>query len=176
MKYSDLNLHLNKDVKTISIQPGVDINILKYLPIEDKNNIIYFALKNSEDNGTYNLCLLDMWFKMYIIISYTDIIFTEDQKAQIEIIYDELNSNGILDAIIRAIDPEEYGWLTKQLQDALEIGLKYKSTIASVLHDFIQNLPKNAEQAKDLINGFNPEQFTNAMNFFKAINGNQPIN
>jgi hypothetical protein len=176
MYYSDLNLKLNTDTKVISIQPGVDIEVLQYLPIAEKNNIIQLALKNSEDNGSYNLCLLDMWFKMYIVSAYTNITFSEEQKSNIEIVYDELNSNGVLEAILQSLNVEEYGWLTKQLNDALEIGLKYKSTIASVLHDFIQNLPKNAEQAKDLINGFNPEQFTNAMNFFKAINGNQPIN
>jgi hypothetical protein len=39
MKYSDFNLSINTDYKTVSVFSN-DINIIKYLSIEDKNNII----------------------------------------------------------------------------------------------------------------------------------------
>ena len=36
MNYSDFDLKTNTDTIRASIQPGVEINILQYLPIEEK--------------------------------------------------------------------------------------------------------------------------------------------
>ena len=107
MNYSDLNLKINTDTKCISILPGQDINILQYAPIEDKNSIIQMAIQNSEENGVYNLLKLDMYWQMYIVFIYTDIIFTDEEKADIVKIYDELVSNGILNAILYNINQDE---------------------------------------------------------------------
>lgn len=175
MKYSDLNLHLNKNVNTISIQPGIDINILKYLPIEDKNDLIQLALQNSEENGIYNLLKLDMYFKVYTILSYTDLEFTDEEKENPTLIYDYLNSNGILDCIINSITKEEWAYLTDKLNSTLTMKVTYRNTITSVLNSFIENLPGNAKAAKDIIENFNPEQFMNVISFAQAANGNRPI-
>jgi hypothetical protein len=176
MKYSDLNLHLNKDVKTISIQPGVDINILKYLPIEDKNDIIQIALQNSEENGVYNLAKLMMYFRLYIIYLYADIEFTEEQKYDPAKLYDELTSNGIMDAILSNLEESEYLCLQDTLHKTMKLKLEYRNTIASVLNNFVENLPINATNAKDIIEKFNPADFQRVIDFATAANGGRPIN
>jgi len=44
MLYKDLGLKTNDQVKTISIQ-GKDINIIQYLPILQKNDLVQIALQ-----------------------------------------------------------------------------------------------------------------------------------
>ena len=47
MLYKDLNLKMDNQVKTISIQ-GKDINIIQYLPILQKNDLIQIALQQAK--------------------------------------------------------------------------------------------------------------------------------
>lgn len=176
MNYSDLNLKINTDTKCISILPGQDINILQYLPIEDKNSIIQMAIQNSEENGVYNLLKLDMYLQMYIVFTYTDINFTDEEKADIVKIYDELASSGIMDAILNKINQVEMNYINNTVKDTLEAKVKYRNTIASVLNSFVENLPVNAEAAKNILDKFDPEAFSNIMDFVFQANGNRSIN
>ena len=53
MLYKDLNLKIKDQTETISIQ-GQDINVLQYLPVHDKNDLVQIALQNSRENGVIN--------------------------------------------------------------------------------------------------------------------------
>ena len=176
MNYSDLQLTVNTDRKTISVLPGYDINVLQYLPIEDKNSIITLALQNAEENGVYNLLKADMFFRLYITYMYSDLEFTDEEKEDPVLIYDTLESAGIINAIMSAMAPNELEYLTDMLDETFEMKLAHRNTIASVINSFIENLPINATPAKDIIENFDPAQFQAVLNFAQAANGNRPIN
>ena len=176
MKYSDLNLSIYDNTVNISITPDCDINVLMYLPIEDKNDIIHLALQNSEENGTYNLLKLKMYFEMYIMYLYTDMEFTLEEKGDPVALYDILKSTGIIESVIDAIPGSEYTYLKSMLEETMKMKLKHRNTIAAVLNSFIENLPKNAEEAMDIVNKFNPEDFQQVLAFAKAANGGREIN
>ena len=176
MNYSDLNIHLNQDVKSFEVYPNTIINVLQYLPIEDKNDIIQMTLQNSEENGIYNLLKIDMYFRLYITYLYTDIEFSNNEKADPVKLYNELNSMGIIDAVIMAMNTNEYNYLREILDETINQKLEYRNTIASVINSFVENLAPNAEKAADIINNFNPEMFQRVIDFATAANGNRPIN
>lgn len=168
-------LTLNEECKTFSLAPDVEVKVLQYLPIEQKNDIIQLALQNSEENGTYNLLLLDMYFHLYICYLYTDIDFTEEEKANASTTYDILLSTGVIEQVLAAMKKEEYDALYDTLMQTLEARMKYKSTIASVINSFIEQLPANAEKANEIIKSFDPEQFQQVIQFAQAANGGRPI-
>ena len=174
MKFADLNLHLNTDVNTIEINNNI-INILHYLPIEEKNNIIQLTLQNSEENGVYNLLKIKMFFGLYLVYSYSDIDFTLDDKSNSTELYDILVSNNIFHAIIDAIPPHEKDILYQLLMKTMEHNMAYKSTVASVIHDFLDNIVPNAEKAADILKDFNPDMFKQVINFAQAANGGRSI-
>jgi len=120
--------------------------------------------------------MLDMYFKLYIVYSYTDIEFTEDEKDNPVKLYDELYSEGLIQAIISAIPIHEYEYLCDNLKHMMDLKLQYRNTIASVINNFVENLPINANAAKDIIEKFNPEDFQEVLKFAQAANGNRPIN
>ena len=175
MKYSDLNLTINNNTNNIPINED-NINILQYLPIEDKNSIIYLALQNAEENGEYNLIKLDMYYKLYTVYMYSNLEFAEEEKDDEAKIFDVLNSNGLMDMIIAAIPPHEKEYCDTLLEKTLEAKRTYRNTVASVIHSFINDLPKNANVAKNIIAQFNPEDFQQVIEFAKAANGGRPIN
>ena len=176
MKYSDLNLSIYNNTVNIAITPDCSFNVNMYLPIADKNDIIQLALQNSEENGVYNLLKLDMYFELYIMYLYTDIEFTLEDKDDPATLYDVLKSRGIIESVIEAIPGEEYGYLLTMLKETMKQKLKHRNTIASVLNSFIDNLPKNAEEAMNIVNKFNPEDFQQVLAFAKAANGGREIN
>ena len=176
MNYSDFKLAIDTNVNTISILPGYDVNVSKYISIEDKNDIVQLALQESDENGLFNLFKLHMFFELYIVYMYTDINFTIEEKDDPTKLYDELKSSGILDAILNAMEPSEYEYLKTTLDVTMKTRLQYRNTIASVLNNFVQNLPINAQAANDIINKFDPASFQKVIDFAMAANGNRPIN
>lgn len=177
MNYSNLNLNLNidKSINTININ-DCEINVLQYLPIEDKNSLIYLALQNAEENGEYNLLKVDMYMGLYTIYMFTDIEFTEDEKNEPTKLYDELMSNGVISAVTMAIPKHERDYIARILDETMRNRRLYRNTVASIIHSFINDLPKNAEIAKDIVKQFNPEDFMQVLEFAKAANGGRPIN
>lgn len=172
MQYKDLELKINQNVKQI---PGKEINVLQYLPILDKIDLIEIALQNSEENGIYNDLKLEMYFNLYIVYMYTDLIFTEEDKLDEAGIYDTLESNGLIAEIISMIPQYEYQNLFDFLQVMRKSKIKYKNSIASIVKSFVEDMPVNAEQAMEIMQNFNPNDFNEVKNFAQAANGNRPI-
>ena len=175
VSFTNLKMKVNPSFKEISINPNVTIEVAQYLPIEDKNDLITIALQNAEENGYYNLVKLDMYVDLYIIYMYTNLNFTEKQKEDEAKLYDILASNGIIEAVKNAMNESELSELSFYVTQTMDMKLKYKNTIASVLNGFINELPKNAEEAQNIIAQFNPEQFKQVLEFAKAANGGREI-
>lgn len=172
--FTDLDLQMNDEVSVFTFKDK-DIEVKKYLPIEDKYDLISIVLQNSYENGHFNEVKLDMYFNLYIVYLYTNLEFTDIQKDNPAKLYDILESTHFIDAVVSAMDAEEYNYLYETLIHEAEKVTKYNNTMASVLNSFIQNLPKNAKEAKEIIDQFDPDAFTNVMAFVKAANGNRPI-
>lgn len=172
MQYKDLNLKINTETKKV---PELDIEVLQFLPIQDKIDLIDIALQKSEQNGIYNEMKLEMYFNLYIIYLYTNLVFDEKDRIDEFTLYNELESNDIISKVIAAIPEEEYDFLFDTLQIMKKNSIKYKNSVASVLNSFIKDLPKNAEQAMSIMQNFNPNDYKEIQNFAEKANANRPI-
>jgi hypothetical protein len=114
MKYSDLKLKTNINTIITKIN-DIEIEVLEYLPMSDKIDLIQIALQKAEENGIYNEMKLDMYFNLYIVYMYSNLEFTDEEKADEFKLYDELQSNNIIIGIIGAIDENEYDCLLDYL-------------------------------------------------------------
>ena len=172
MQYKDLNLKINTETKKVS---GLDIEVLQYLPIQDKIDLVEIALQKAEQDGVYNEMRLEMYFNLYIIYLYTDLIFSDEQRADEATLYNELESNDIISKVIAVIPEDEYNLLFDTLQIMKKANTKYKNSVASVLNSFVQDLPKNAESAMNIMQNFNPDDYKEIQNFVEKANANRPI-
>jgi hypothetical protein len=175
MKFKDLTLSLDNSTTNISVTPSQEVNVLKYLPIQDKYDLIYIALQESNEGGFYSPVKLEMYFQLYTVYMYTDIEFTEEEKSDPAKLYNELASTGVIKAIIDTIPATEWEYILDTLTKTMDLKLKYKQTLASVLNGFINNLPVNAKNAMEIINKFNPADFQKVIDFATAANGGRPI-
>lgn len=175
MNFKNMNFKPYTDVNIISITPENDIKVLKYLPIEEKNDLIAITLQNSDENGFYNPAKIKLFFELYTVYLYTDLEFDEDEKSDETMLYNILKGNGIIDAVIRAIPEQEWNELNELYYDYISKKEKYRHSVAGVINSFIENLAPNAENAAQIINGFDPEMFKNVIQFAQAANGGRPI-
>ena len=77
--YTSLQLKTNTDVKTVDFN-GHSIEVLQYLPIEDKYDLITITAQNALQDGIYHPLLLDELFHLYLVFMYSNITFTAKQK------------------------------------------------------------------------------------------------
>lgn len=176
MIFNEMNFKPYTDVNIISVRPDQEISVLKYLPIEEKNDLIAMTLQNSDEVGFYNPVKLQMYLELYTVYLYTDLEFTEEEKVDEVKLYNILKGNGIIDAVINTIPSEEWNQVNMFYYDYLSKKEKYRNSIAGMLGDFVENLAINAKNAAEIINGFDPEKFQNVLAFAQAANGDRPIN
>lgn len=175
MNYKDLNLHTDNDMYFIEVQ-GKKINIKKYLPINDKKDLIEITLQKAEQaDGTYNEILIDMYFNLHLVYLYTDIVFTDEDREDEMKLYDELESSGLLERILDKIPDEEYNTLMDYLKAMRKEISSYKHSAAAMVQKLIVDLPKNAEAAAKIVQNFNPEKYKEVVDFAQHANGDRPI-
>ena len=174
MLYKDLNLKVKDQTETISIQ-GQDINVLQYLPVRDKNDLVQIALQNSRENGVINEIKLEVYFNMYIVYFYTDLVFEDEEKADPGQLYDELQSNKILTRILGAMDEDEYDYLVDYLDKMRKSQDAYENSAAGVIKMLSQDLPKNAAEAADLLKNVDLSKYEQVNKFAEAANGGRPV-
>lgn len=139
--FSKLNIKDNKEITTITFN-DVDIEVKKYLPIEEKLKMISTAINNSMDeNGDINSVVLEAHFNLQVVFYYTNIAFTEKQKENLVKLYDLLKGSGLMDAVIDAIgfDSEEYYDSYRGCKNtAIEL-MQNKYSARGIMEDIVAN-------------------------------------
>lgn len=174
VSYASLKLKTNTDVTIVDFN-GTKIEILKYLPIEEKYDLISITLQKSLEDTLYNPLKVDMYFHLHLVYMYTNISFTEKQREDEGKLYDTLSSNGLIDLILENIDEYEYEVLSTYLDEAIDQDLEYKTTVAYLLNSFLGDMPAKIENIQNMMDQIDKEKFSNAINFAKALNGGRDI-
>lgn len=174
--YTNLKLKTNTSTKTFKYGEQ-EVEVLQYLPYEDKYDLVMIALQNSLDSdGIYNPIKLEMYFELYIVFMYTNITFTDKQKEDLVKLYDCLESNGIIEQTINCIPEIEYGKLYNYAMDIIRKRLENSKSIGAIVNKVIADLPKQAEAMQEILNNFDQSKFQSVIDFAKAANGNRDIN
>lgn len=154
---------------------GNEIEVLDYLPIEDKYDLIMITLQKSLEDGYYNPIKIDEFFHLHLIYMYTNINFTEKQKEDEHKLYDSLKSNGLIDAFIEQMNEFDYSELFNMLDDTKRELTEYKRSISALIQSLVSDLPKQAEAMKNIMDNFDPNKYKEVLNFAKAANGGREI-
>ena len=152
-----------------------EIEVLDYLPIEDKYDLIMITLQKAWEDGYYNPIKIDQFFHLHLIYMYTNINFTDKQREDENKLYDTLKSNGLIDAFISQFDETEYNELYVWMEDVKNEITNYKHSVSALAQSVITDLPKQAEAMQNIIDNFDKDKYQNVLNFAKAANGGRDI-
>lgn len=158
VSFNNLKLSTNKEVKIAEFN-NTKIEVLQYLPVEDKNDLIQITMQKSFMDGYFNEILLDAYFHLNIIYLYTNLNITEKQREDELKLYDKIYSSGLLETILGQLPEDEYKYLFNMLQEQTKDFLTYKNSAAAVVQSFIQDLPANAAAAADIVNNWDASKF-----------------
>jgi hypothetical protein len=172
--YASMKLKVNTETKEIDVN-GSKIEVLQYLPIDDKYTLLNVTLQKAKEGAIYNPLKKDMFFHLHLVYMYTNLVFTDKQREDESKLYDTLVSNGVLDKIIEAIPESEFNLLYSYLNDQEQEILKFRNTVGGAISEVIQNLPIQAEQMQKIVDNFDPQKFQNVLDFAKAANGGRDI-
>lgn len=174
--YSKIGLKVNTEVNKFTFN-NQEIEVLHYLPVEDKIDLIEVALQKAEEDGIYNETMLDMYFHLNMVYLYSNITFTEKQKENEPKLYDAMVSSGFMAAFLQAMDEDEYTTVFNDLQRVRASREKYDLSTAAIVKSLIVDLPENAKTAAAIVDGFDPAQFQRLLNFAKAsgFEDNKPV-
>lgn len=168
VSYASLKLKVNIDVNTFDFN-GATIEVLKYLPVQDKYDLITIALQKAEQNGIYNELKLDMYFHLYLVYLYTNLSFTEKQKEDECKIFDCLTSNGFIEAFLGVMEETEYSELWDMMNIMKDSMLVFKNSAGAVIQSFVNDLPTKAESVAAIVDSFDPQKYKNVIDFAKAV-------
>ncbi len=174
VSYANMKLKLNTEVNTFDFH-GQQIEVLQYLPAQDKYDLLMITLQEASENGAYNEFKLNLYFELNLVYMYTNISFTEKQREDELKLYDNLKSNGFFDLFYQAINENEYNELLIQLNTLKEDTMSYRASLGGIIGNLINNLPKNAEAAAKIVESFDPKQYQAVIDFAKHANGNRDI-
>ncbi len=172
--YASLKLKTNTDVKIVDFNDS-KIEVLQYLPIADKYDLVSVVLQESKEDALYSPVRIDMLFHLFLVFSYTNITFTEKQKEDLPKLYDTLLSCGLLDKIIEVIPQEEYDMLMDYIDEYINQDMNYNTTAAAMVKNLLAAIPENMDKITNVMNKFDPNKFVEMMEFVKQANANRNI-
>lgn len=151
----------------------IAFSVIDYLPIQDKLDLVNIAIAKSRDGyNNINRYLAKELMNLYIVIMYTNISFTEKQKENEYKLYDILKSNQVIETVIKAIPQQEYLELQTLLEMLIEDEKNMNKSIAGAINHLLENLPKSAEAAQDIINSFDQEKYGQVLDLAKSVGYN----
>lgn len=172
--YSSLKLKTKEEIKEIDFN-GTKIEINQYLPIRDKIDLIDITLQKAKENNIYNPIKVNMYFHLHLVYLYTNISFTDKQREDEEKLFDALESNGLINAVVAAIPENEYTELLNQVTEKIDTEMKFSTTISGIISQIINELPASTERAAEIMKNFDPSKFQAVIDFAKSANGGRPI-
>lgn len=152
--FSKLGLKKQNEVKTIIINEQ-NIEIKQYLPVNDKLALIGRVLTAAQDDNNFlNPIKLEVIGTIEIIMTYTNINFTEKQKEDLSKLYDLCDENNITNLIIAAIPETEYNFILQGIEDTAKALYDYHTSVLGILESVAtdySNLELDASNIQKLI-------------------------
>lgn len=133
--YTKLDCKVDMSTCEIDIN-GQQISIKNYLPIQEKLEMISDIINGAsatETSGYWNPGKINVFFTLEIMYRYTNINFTDKQKADPVKLYDQIVSSGLYNKVINIIEASELNFINSTLNETLRNIYNYRNSIYGIL-------------------------------------------
>lgn len=132
--FSKLNLKKQEVVQTLKLN-DLEIEVKQYLPVNEKLILISNVINNaaSQDATFKNPIKVEIFGSLEIIYNYTNLTFTEKQKEDPSKLYDLLEENGVIAAVVAMIPEDEYQFLIDGIDSSMDAFYNYQNSVMGIL-------------------------------------------
>lgn len=132
--FSKLGLKKKTDTAIVSLSDEIKIEVLQYLPVNDKLMLMSEVLNKSiDDNNFANPVKVEVIGTIEMIKAYTNLTFTDKQLEDPAKLFDLLEQNGIVDKIMAAIPTAEYEFVIAGVDNTIKSFYEYKNSVYGIL-------------------------------------------
>lgn len=167
--YASLKLKIDNSVETFDFN-GNTIEVLKYLPIQDKYDLIMTTLERAEEKGIYNPVIMEAYFHLYLVYMYTNLTFTDKQREDELKLYDSLQSSGFISQMLEKIPEVEYNTLYTYLEDISDYLIEYKNTLSYFASNLLSDMTDKIDNLQTMINEVDEGKYSQVIDLAKALN------
>jgi hypothetical protein len=161
-KEIDFDKSINKENKIINFN-GSEIQIINYLPVHDKYELIMATIKKSYENEIYNPIKLDMYFNLHLIYMYTNIVIDTEDKVNQDEIYDIFKSSGLLAIIKENMDQDEWQDLKNKMIQTLDIIKEHNASVTGFLSNLLNEVMNKVGDGLETLKNVDPEILSNIL-------------
>ena len=143
---------------------GEVVGVKQYLPLEDKLGLIEGTVLMCKTDSIVEETLLKAMFELNMVLKYSDIVFTKEDKKDRMAIYDALYETGILNQIITAIPKSEKNILEEGLAKNVKSYISYSNSAKSIVDTLVTFAPASAELTNTLLKDIDMEKANQLIN------------
>lgn len=176
INFKDINCKqlINKENKIFEFN-GQEVQVIPYLSIGEKYQLIMATLAKADDNGIFNPLKRNMHFKLNIVFMYTNLVFDAEDRMDEDALYDILTQCGLIQLVLDNMNDMELAELSYML-DSTETKInQYNAGVSGmvdkILHA-IEGLPEKFDKALTILKEMAPEM----QNFIDMKNNNSNNN
>ena len=92
-----------------------------------------------------------MYFHLHLVMMYTDIIFSSEDRLDDFALYDALMTNDVINLVVNAMDEDEYTSLFTMVEELSNSVAEYKQSVAGLLNNLMTMLPEQAEKLQEAV-------------------------
>lgn len=133
--YSKLGLNkmVNKEPVIIKFNDQ-EIEVIQYLPMEKKLDLISDIINSSVDEKNYcNFCRVEIFITIKLIEAYTNLNITDKQKEDIFKFYDQIVASGLAEAVITVIPASDYSFIYRNTLKTIKNIYKQRNSVLGIL-------------------------------------------
>lgn len=131
LAFNKLGLSKKQEVAQIQFGENV-IEVTNYLEIATKSSLINAAVRGAVIDGVVDEVLLDAYLHLFIVEYYTNITFTPKQRENLLDTFDIIESNGLFDIVLTAMQPGEYEYLFGMAKKLMNNLNEYNRSMVSI--------------------------------------------
>lgn len=115
------------------------VQVLRYLPVQEKEDIIEVAYQKAIINSNFNPILFNIYFLLNVVYSYTNLTFTDEQRRDEKKLYDMICSSGLLDIILNNIPESEMTFFEDNIEDYVSQSLVQDYSAVGIFNNVVDS-------------------------------------
>ena len=153
MNYSDLGLDIEYKKVEVQLIGDKKLEVLTYLPIKEKTEMLQFIVNNVIDpkTGCASPIRTEIYFSIAVCHWYGGIDFSNEDMANIEKVYDALELNKVIQAIIDYVPYDEINFMRDLAEETVADVARYNSSAAGIIQSMADSSGSLDKQLSDII-------------------------
>ena len=167
VSFSSLKLKVKEDIEEIYIGDK-KIEVKTYISTEELNDMIQAIVEQSTTSTIYNDFLGNCILADYIVMTHTNLSFTDTQKSDLLKLFDILKTNNVIDIVFDAIGSEEIDRIFKAYEFVITEYKKYIYSVKGLTDQILQFAPKSANDIAEQLKDFDIDKYSQIMEMAKG--------